>query len=77
MSDVCAHETTLPLPESAATVCERCGQVFVCGKPWGYKSGHLMEWVRDLSEAAKAAGGGRCVGATSADMTLGILVMSG
>jgi hypothetical protein len=49
--DECKHEHLFSMPDSLARVCEACGQVFIEGKPWGYKSGHIMEWVKDLVEA--------------------------
>ncbi len=44
----CTHEEQTPFPDSLATVCNECGQVFICGKPWDYKSGHITEWLNDV-----------------------------
>ena len=49
----CKHENQFPMPDSLATVCEKCGQVFVAGEPWQYKSGNIIEWVNDLVEATE------------------------
>ena len=51
---ICKHERQIPMPESAATVCEDCGLVFVYGEPWNYKSGNIMEWVKDLVKESDA-----------------------
>jgi len=51
MSDQCKHEKTFHMPDSLADVCEKCGQVFVAGEPWGYKSGNISEWAKDIAEA--------------------------
>ena len=44
----CKHEEKFPMPDSLATVCEKCGQVWVEGEPWDYKSGNITEWLNDL-----------------------------
>lgn len=51
LKEECKHEDQFPMPESLATVCKKCGQVFVDGEPWDYKSGNIMEWVNDLVDA--------------------------
>lgn len=47
----CKHEKRTPIPDSAASVCDQCGVVFVFGEKWDYKSGHISEWVKDYAEA--------------------------
>ena len=47
----CKHEHQFPMPDSLATVCEQCGQVFIQGEPWDYRSGNITEWLDDLCEA--------------------------
>lgn len=51
MNSDCKHEKQFNMPDSLAMVCEKCGQVFIWGEPWGYKSGNIMEWVKDFCEA--------------------------
>ena len=46
----CSHELLKPIPDSLASVCNTCGQVFVDGKPWNYKSGNIKEWAKDLHD---------------------------
>lgn len=50
ISSNCNHQNKLAIPDSAATVCKECGQVFVYGKPWEYKSGHISDWLNDFYE---------------------------
>lgn len=47
----CPHTNKFAMPDSVATVCEQCGQVWVWGEMWQYKSGNITEWVKDLVEA--------------------------
>lgn len=53
----CTHEKQFPMPDSLARVCEDCGQVFVAGEPWEYKSGNIVEWVKDLAQTTKPTEG--------------------
>ena len=53
----CEHEKLFPMPDSLAEVCEKCGQVFICGEQWNYKSGNIIEWIKDMSEAAEKRDG--------------------
>jgi len=45
----CPHKNFIPIPDSLAKVCDNCGIVFVDGKKWEYKSGHILEWVNDIT----------------------------
>jgi len=49
----CKHEKQIPMPDSIAMVCERCGQVFIEDQPWAYRSGNIIEWLRDLCDKDK------------------------
>lgn len=53
----CEHKSPrFPMPDSLAEVCPDCGQVWVAGEPWEYKSGNITDWIDDMIEADKKKG---------------------
>lgn len=51
--DECPHDEKIAIPDSLATMCEKCGKVWVAGEPWDYKSGHVVEWAEDLVQTRR------------------------